>query len=874
MEMASEPFPDEAGQVWQDFLDNNGAGATGPADGEVDNAEGAEFPSGFPEHEGYQQVQQDKYHNHVGNVNGGMTPRDNPHQQDTGVAHESFNLAIDNFGQVQSQYNDQTEPQNTVANVNFPGDSVGKLNSHYAPKSVSEGASDDHHNNFAPPDGNVYGINASNDQFQFGAAMQADDDVFGCHDYSNGQNAGSPNLNADSAHPRQSPVIYTDENGNVYCLHAGQHTEEHNPNYRPNVDVSLYHGNHEFDNAGYPQMSNGQLFEEPQQSYISGNPATPQQMRSSPYGSAIHSSPYNGHTPEHGYGSEPAWSTPEQQDISPQQASRTQGRSSSQHVNGRTPSRNMSANMSAQHMSPQTPAQRMAAQGSPYEMSPHTPYDDMDENTSPYNMPPRTQAQRVSSAQFAKNMSPYMSSQYTAGPLMSAPNMIPQEYSASNTLAAMVPGVVSEMMTSPISGKRAPGRRAPKSPEAYSLNVPTQTPQSRRIAGTRKTCKTAETSNPQTAPRGQMSTPQRRKSQYPAMSSGFQESPLQVMGVQQEMQIIADQPDEDAEDMIRQKKHLQEQMYKLDAKLAARNGMGLIKSTPPMRNPFGTPPTPQAMTPATGSSSLSAVTPDSAPTLADTNTPTSKKKQKRGLNPAVVSTGSPQKRARKGAAKKAPARVPTPPASEIKPVAATVGPVHPDDDENPPSDLFGKEVPEPKRCENIANYMAGHPSMRMLSMHHLLHLRFSTLHQYDKARVLLPILNGVHPIEAEKQNIKWGPEYGAARQAEALDKAIRLTAQAEAEAEAAAEATAKEQAVAQNQAAAQAHSQSPVEDQVEDQVQDRVQIQDQYQVQYNESGSDDYSNDEGYDDADYDDLRNDNYGNEYDDDDEDGTYEN
>lgn len=60
----------------------------------------------------------------------------------------------------------------------------------------------------------------------------------------------------------------------------------------------------------------------------------------------------------------------------------------------------------------------------------------------------------------------------------------------------------------------------------------------------------------------------------------------------------------------------------------------------------------------------------------------------------------------------------------------------------------------------------------------LFKLKWTDMTQMEKARLLLPILNGEHPLQAERNEQVHGQSYGALRQREALEKAQRLTAEA------------------------------------------------------------------------------------------------
>ena len=48
-------------------------------------------------------------------------------------------------------------------------------------------------------------------------------------------------------------------------------------------------------------------------------------------------------------------------------------------------------------------------------------------------------------------------------------------------------------------------------------------------------------------------------------------------------------------------------------------------------------------------------------------------------------------------------------------------------------------------------------------------MQFDVLDQIDKARLLLPLLNREHPLEAEEREKKFGVKYAVARQVEALE---------------------------------------------------------------------------------------------------------
>lgn len=57
-------------------------------------------------------------------------------------------------------------------------------------------------------------------------------------------------------------------------------------------------------------------------------------------------------------------------------------------------------------------------------------------------------------------------------------------------------------------------------------------------------------------------------------------------------------------------------------------------------------------------------------------------------------------------------------------------------------------------------------------------LKFMDLTQQEKANLLLPLFDGEHPLEAEKNRTAQGSNYGAQRQREALEKAMRLNGEA------------------------------------------------------------------------------------------------
>lgn len=56
----------------------------------------------------------------------------------------------------------------------------------------------------------------------------------------------------------------------------------------------------------------------------------------------------------------------------------------------------------------------------------------------------------------------------------------------------------------------------------------------------------------------------------------------------------------------------------------------------------------------------------------------------------------------------------------------------------------------------------------------LLKTKWADMTDTEKARMILPIVQGEHPLQFEKEELEYGLSYGAARQREALDKAMRL----------------------------------------------------------------------------------------------------
>jgi hypothetical protein len=115
---------------------------------------------------------------------------------------------------------------------------------------------------------------------------------------------------------------------------------------------------------------------------------------------------------------------------------------------------------------------------------------------------------------------------------------------------------------------------------------------------------------------------------------------------------------------------------------------------------------------------------------------------------------TPKKRARKG---QKPAPTPFTPPDSYRP-----GPI---------SELFSKKVPLGERlAKQQAILKTNQPAVRR-SVETLMRMKFKTLHPQEKARLLLPLLKGIHPLDAERQELADDASYGAIRQREVLENA-------------------------------------------------------------------------------------------------------
>ncbi|KAF2639024.1 hypothetical protein P280DRAFT_508716 [Massarina eburnea CBS 473.64] len=221
---------------------------------------------------------------------------------------------------------------------------------------------------------------------------------------------------------------------------------------------------------------------------------------------------------------------------------------------------------------------------------------------------------------------------------------------------------------------------------------------------------------------------------------------------------------------------LRDQIALLEAQLAAseaaqapprvQNMSSVQMRTPPARKrkAFASPASAQpiANTPQQKTSparkKMSPKTPPSSGAVANTTTPAPSKKRARKTT--VTAAGSPAKRVSK-TTKKMPAK--------STPAPATQGVV---------SGIFGKQYNSPQRLSTQTAFLTADPSVTRIPVAQLLDMRFDNLSQHDKARLLLPVLNGEHPLEAEALEQKYGLAYGTARMKEAAENADKLVTMA------------------------------------------------------------------------------------------------
>ncbi|PVI07568.1 hypothetical protein DM02DRAFT_622075 [Periconia macrospinosa] len=165
-------------------------------------------------------------------------------------------------------------------------------------------------------------------------------------------------------------------------------------------------------------------------------------------------------------------------------------------------------------------------------------------------------------------------------------------------------------------------------------------------------------------------------------------------------------------------------------------------------------------TPTPGSSS-------SSPGQETTGTPT----KKRGRKSATDKNTSPTKRARKTTKSTKTPAVPSPEVEHLLPKRPLPH----------SSQMWDKKrVEEEQRIFNQAAYVAADPATRGRPLAQLMNTAFENLSQGEKARLLLPILNGMDPFEVDetdeairKLSKDLGIGYGAARERIACMKAQR-----------------------------------------------------------------------------------------------------
>ncbi|KAJ4302851.1 hypothetical protein N0V90_001742 [Kalmusia sp. IMI 367209] len=133
-----------------------------------------------------------------------------------------------------------------------------------------------------------------------------------------------------------------------------------------------------------------------------------------------------------------------------------------------------------------------------------------------------------------------------------------------------------------------------------------------------------------------------------------------------------------------------------------------------------------------------------------------------------------------------PMLMPTPPSTKRAGKQSSPKPVHVLSSSPTPSKKRSPEAPlehtnSSKRARTAAPPASGsYPfgSEHGRSVSRLFKTKWSDMTQMEKARLLLPIMNGEHPLQAERNEKLYGPSYGAQRQREALEKAQRLATEA------------------------------------------------------------------------------------------------
>jgi hypothetical protein len=86
----------------------------------------------------------------------------------------------------------------------------------------------------------------------------------------------------------------------------------------------------------------------------------------------------------------------------------------------------------------------------------------------------------------------------------------------------------------------------------------------------------------------------------------------------------------------------------------------------------------------------------------------------------------------------------------------------------PVAKMFSPKVPYDERmAAQQAALNSNAPPVRR-TVESLMRSQFHTLHPHEKARLLLPLLQGIHPLAAEREERADDPTYGASRQREAL----------------------------------------------------------------------------------------------------------
>lgn len=93
--------------------------------------------------------------------------------------------------------------------------------------------------------------------------------------------------------------------------------------------------------------------------------------------------------------------------------------------------------------------------------------------------------------------------------------------------------------------------------------------------------------------------------------------------------------------------------------------------------------------------------------------------------------------------------------------------------------LFGSASP-PEQQRAMKQALLNIPATEGIrSVEQCLALQFAELSEVEKAQLLLPLINGEHPIQAEHNKQVHGDKYGAMRQRQALEKAFQLQQEAE-----------------------------------------------------------------------------------------------